>query len=335
MSGIPVTFHLGIADWAPAEALAGLAAPGTHYFLSTPWNWILQTFHHLRARGREIELTSAMPDSGIIVLCSGTLPVGYVPSPRQFFISVNADEAPDQFTQMCITQNSAQTRFIPDSYDVPHWPQPGLIARAPTRGDIFASAAYFGDDANLEPQLGAGQWATFLAQRGIAWQVRNAFSGSNTDFSDIDCAVAVRSFRSGGFIRKPASKLFNAWIAGVPAILGRELALQEQRRSALDYIEVASFEEACAAIDRLAGSPDLRRAMAENGRRRSLEVSIERIADRWEHLLYDVAPEAARRWQAQSNAGRRAFLLRRRLHKKARGAAHRLLRGVGREQWAL
>jgi hypothetical protein len=328
-------FHLGIADWPPAVALAGIQSPGTYYFLDTPWAWILQTWHRLREKGHDIELTSALPESGIIVLCSGTLPVNYKPGPRQFFVSVCADESPDQFAQMYIVQNEIQTRLIPDSHYMPHWPQPGLIPRDPARGTAFSSVAYFGDEANLAPEFTDGRWAQFMAAREMTWHVRGRESDRNIDFSDIDAVVAVRSFRRSGFIRKPATKLANAWLAGVPAIVGRERAMREQRRSDLDYIEVASFDEACAAIDRLARSPDLRRAMADNGRMRSPEVSVERITERWEHLLYDVAPEQARRWAAKSAAGRDAFLLGRQVHKKLRGGAHRVLRWAGQEQFAL
>ena len=335
MAAGPVFFHMSIADWPPENALAGLRTPGRHYFLDTPSNWILQTYHRLGEKGHRIELTSAMPDEGIIMLCSGTLPIGYVPGPRQFFVSVCADEAPDQFTQMNVTQNRTQTWLVPDSHYVPHWPQPGLIARAPARGQAFSSAAYFGDESNLASELRDDRWSAFLATRQMTWHARTRHSDRNIDYSDVDCLVAVRSFCRRGFIRKPASKLFNAWIAGVPAIMGRERALREQRRSALDYIEVSSFDEACAAIDRLARSPALRQAMVDNGRKRALEVSVGRITERWEHLLYDLAPAASARWQARSDAGRRAFMIYRRFHRKLRGGAHRLLGAAGQEQWAL
>ncbi len=331
----PIYFYLRPPSWPPADALLDPSSADHLYFGNAAFCWILQTYLRLRTRGCNVELTNRLVDSGIIVICSGDVPVTFVPNPRQLIISINADEAPDVFTQLRVTQNKIQERLLAGSYFIPLWPQAGLMARDPARGEMFASVSYFGDDPHLSPELRDEQWADFLASRNIEWIFKNASSTGNADYSKTDCVIAVRSFRRAGFIRKPASKLFNAWIAGVPAILGREFAFREQRKSALDYIEINSYAEACAAIDRLAGSSALRRQMVENGRKRVHEVSIDQLAQRWEHLLYEVAPEAARRWAALSDNGRKAFLLRRQLGKKARGAAHRLLRAAGQEQYAI
>ena len=335
MTDLPIYFYLTPSDWPPAELLSGVHLNANRYFLRTPWNWVLQTYLRLRECGRRVELTDTLPDEGIVMLCAGDLPVTYVPGRRQFLVSANADEAPDPFAQMRITQNRIQSRLMAGALDVPHWPQPGLVRRDPVRGDAFERAAYFGDYANLCAELKDGRWTDFLAARGIAWEVRDAQSNRNTDFSDVDLVVGVRSFQRGGYIRKPASKLFNAWIAGVPALLGHELAFREWRRSDLDYIEVKSFDAICAAVDRLVQSPQRRRDMIANGRRRAEEVTPDLVLARWEHLLFDVAPVRAARWAAASGARRRAFVLSRIAEKKARGAAHRLLRALDLEQYAI
>src|SRR5436309_1927650 len=83
-------------------------------------------------------------------------------------------------------------------------------------------------------------------------------------------AVLVLAVRpEGRSTNKPASKLVNAWLAGVPALLGPEIAYRELRRSELDYCEVSSLAEAQAAVDRLLGDPGLYNAMVENGRARA------------------------------------------------------------------
>jgi hypothetical protein len=90
--------------------------------------------------------------------------------------------------------------------------------------------------------------------------------------------------------RKPATKLYNAWLAGVPAILGPEQAYRELRRSDLDYLEVKNVPEALAAVDRLIREPALYAAMVENGKRRAEEFTIDAIRKRWVDLLYRAIP---------------------------------------------
>lgn len=335
MAYMPVSFCFHADHWPPNEAMEGKSGEASRFFTNTERNWVLQTYLRLRDRGLPVSLEREMPATGIIVLCSGAVPIDFRPGPRQFLVSINADEPPDVFAQMHVTQNRIQARILPDSYDVAHWPQPGIVKRDERRGTAFSSLAYFGDDRNLAPELRAPRWPEFLASLGVAWHLRNANSADNTDYSGVDAVIGVRSFQRSGFIRKPASKLVNAWIAGVPAILGNELAFREKRRSDLDYIEVRSYEEACAALRRLSESPALCQAMRENGLQRAEEVSVERVTDRWEEILFHIAQESAERWFARSDTSRKSFFFRCSIEKKVRGVAHRLLKAVGREEYAI
>jgi hypothetical protein len=297
------------------------------------WHWTLQTYFWLLESGCAVHLVREFPPSGIVV--TAIVPEQFKPGPNLFVISIVGDGSIEPFAQMHLVQNKMQARLLPDSYHVPLWPQPGIIGRDPARGDRFDSIAYFGDDANIAPELGGDEWVRFLSSRGIDWHVRNARSSRNADFSDVDAVIGVRSFRKSGYIRKPASKLINGWIAGVPSILGREIAFREQRRSAVDYIEVATLAQARDAVDWLAGSPKLRRSMSANGAVRAEEFTTERIVSQWRHLLFYVAQKAAERWFSGSAAGHKRFFLRRQIQRKVRNIGHRALRAVGQEQYAI
>ena len=113
------------------------------------------------------------------------------------------------------------------------------------------------------------------------------------DFREADLILAVRPGGRHRATNKPASKLVNAWLAGVPALLGPEVAYRDLRRSELDYFEVASVGEALAAVDRLLGDPDLYSAMVENGRARSVDFTAEAIVPRWGKLLFETIPALA------------------------------------------
>ena len=307
----------------------------TDWMWNTHWHWTLQTYLWLRESGCPVRLVKGVPDEGIVVACRGLISSDFTPGPNLFLVSINGDESPHPYAQINVVQNRIQTRLLSNSYYVPFWPQPGIIARDRARGDRFDSIAFFGDQKNIAPELQSANWSALLASRGIQWHVRDAQSSRNTDFSDVDCVIGVRSFRRAGYIRKPASKLVNAWIAGSPAILGREFAFREQRRSAADYLEVSTFSQTLQAIDKLAASPALRRSMAENGLSRAEEFTVPLITAVWRHLLFEVAQKSAVRWSENSVVGRRLFFLRRELEKKARGGAHRVLRALDKEQLAI
>jgi hypothetical protein len=336
-----VSFCLPPGDWPSEEVLSegtsgmGRTFKSSDWMWNTHWHWTLQTYLWLRESGCPVRLSKGVPDEGIVVACRGLVPSDLRPGPGLFLVSINGDESPHPYAQINVMQNRIQTRLVSDSHYVPFWPQPGITGRDPARGDRFDSIAFFGDDKNIAPELGGEDWSAFLASRGIQWHVRNAQSDRNTDFSDVDGVIGIRSFRRTGYIRKPASKLVNAWIAGSPAILGRELAFQEQRRNAADYVEVSTFAQTCEAIDRLAASPDLRRSMAANGLSRAREFTVPLITEAWRHLLFDVAQKSLARWSGRSAASRRLFFLRRELEKKARGTAHRILRSLDKEQLAI
>jgi hypothetical protein len=302
---------------------------------NTHWHWTLQTYFWLRECGCPVRLVRGVPDEGIVVACRGLISSDFMPGPNLFLVSINGDESPHPYAQINVIQNIVQTRLVSDSYYVPFWPQPGIIVRDAARGDRFDSIAFFGDQKNIASELQSANWVASLASRGIQWHIRNAQSSRNTDFSDVDCVIGIRSFDRVGYIRKPASKLINAWIAGSPAILGREFAFREQKRSSADYLEVSTFAQTLRAIDKLAASPALRRSMALNGLSRAEEFTVPIITAVWRRLLFEVAQEAAVRWFENSALSRRLFFLRRELEKKARGGAHRILRALDKEQLAI
>jgi hypothetical protein len=143
-------------------------------------------------------------------------------------------------------------------------------------------------------------WSAELAERGLAWECDAVpFSTDEAardrlrwpDFRDVDAVVALRP-PGADVARKPAAKLYNAWLAGVPALLGPEPAYRECRRSELDYLEIRGRAEARAAVDRLLREPSLFRAMIEHGRGRAVEVSVAATTGAWRELLERTLPAA-------------------------------------------
>ncbi len=111
--------------------------------------------------------------------------------------------------------------------------------------------------------------------------------------------LAVRDLTATDYFAKPATKLTNAWLAGVPILLGPEPAFQALRESPLDYIEIKTPDEAVEAIIRLKQNPALYREMVENGLRRSQEFTVDRIAARWREVLAGPVADGYAAWRKQ------------------------------------
>jgi hypothetical protein len=86
---------------------------------------------------------------------------------------------------------------------------------------------------------------------------------------------------------KPATKLYNAWLARVPMLAMPEPAFRDVRRGPLDFIEVLGPRDVLLALDTLRAHPGLYRAMVGNGALRGREFSVEATRERWMGLLED------------------------------------------------
>ncbi|HSG38186.1 MAG TPA: glycosyltransferase [Thermoanaerobaculia bacterium] len=268
--------------------------------------WILQTYLRLVRAGYPAELSASPPSEGLVVFHakhSRALRSQWRRLRRTTLLGVRADNREPLIADFEVVQNGffadEQRRFF-----LPHWPQPALIPRDDSRGASIRRIAFKGFEQNLHSDFQSPAWRELLAGRGIEWKVDAVpYAGAATDslgidwpdFRQVDLLLAVRPKDRRLWTSKPASKLFNAWQAGVPALLGPEHAYRELRRSELDYLEVGSLEEAKAAVLRLLERPDLYHAMVRNGRARGAEFTAEATLSRWTELLAGKLPALASR----------------------------------------
>ena len=144
-------------------------------------------------------------------------------------------------------------------------------------------SAYFGSD-QYEPQfVKTGAFQDALRQRGVRFV--NRFQGEWHDYQHVDAVLAIRDCPSVVLATKPASKLINAWKAGVPALLGPEPAYRELRTSPLDFLEAASAEAVLDSIDRLQQESGLYRRMTEHGAKRAQAFDVNMLTQKWISLL--------------------------------------------------
>jgi hypothetical protein len=306
---VQVTFFLDEEDLDGLRALE----PGRDWreFQRGERAWVLQTYLQLVRAGYRARLASQLPDSGVVVFHAKqrrALLRRRQPRRGLVFVGIRGDFRRSGVVDFEVVQNrhSAEPGR---SFFVPHWPQPGLLPRDPGRGLTITRIAYKGFDRNLHPYFRSPEWAMFLAARGIEWvQDSVPFAEGRTertaldwpDFRTVDLILAVRPpglWRGDG---KPATKLYNAWQAGVPALLSPDRGFAEIRRSPLDYLEVGNPDEAKRGLRRLLEYPDLYRRMVDNGRRRADEYTDSATLRHWLDLFEETLPAwlAARRRQA-------------------------------------
>jgi hypothetical protein len=324
-SWLPIYFYIPKSDWPdPMPKDANSYWLG---FCRGIYCWTLQTYLHLKESGFPVELVSEIPEEGIILAHWDSLPKTLVPSPRQLIVCLQADRDRHPYAQVHIVQNRQGLRkdsliwgdrhlFSGSTYYVPHWPQPGLVKRFSERGSLFENLCFFGLENNLLPELLEPTWTKRLESIGINWCVVSQPKHWN-DYSNVDAVLAIRSFRKKDFIWKPATKLFNAWHGGVPAILGVESAYQAERRSKLDYCEVTSIEEAFEAVQYLKEHPDFVKSMVENGKHRARETDRDLLVQRWTSLLENKLKNAYYVW-TKCSFYRQLFKKRRALIQKYR-----------------
>jgi hypothetical protein len=268
--------------------------------------WILQTYLRLREAGHPVSVSDTLPERGVLVVLPEpeirrAFDAQFTRAHRHLLlVTVRADviEYRPLIGDADLVQNG---RFADDNriFFVPHWPQPGLLPRDPRRGSRIENIVFKGGFGSLLADFRSERWDDYLASHALSFHIASAKTEgaipSWHDYRTADLNLAVRPTYNDGGLRceKPASKLINAWHAGVPSLLGAEYAFRELRTSALDYIEVTSVDEAIMAIEHLRARPDLYTRMVQHGRRRARAFTPQRIADRWAEVLFEAVPRMA------------------------------------------
>ena len=309
--------------------------------------WVLQTFLRLRAAGAPVRLVRTSPRSGVVVVFADYVQrlLAEAPSAADLtIVAIRADRPQQIYADLEVVQNRSSV----DDFQIflPLWPQPGLIPRNPDRGARIENLAFLGARKQLHEDLARADWADALRARGLCWESRmvtfvgndNRYSDSRwNDYSTCDLVVALRPAATWNVLLKPASKLTNAWAAGVPAILSPELPYRELRRSSLDYLEARSGAEALQAIDRLVSDPALYSAMVAHGLERAREFHSDCLTGRWAETLWQTVPgttgtagqRLAARVRGYRALARRARRKLRRLHLTRQATASGIVEAAG------
>ncbi len=277
--------------------------------------WILQTYLRLRRAGFPVEI-STRPDPGAVNVVDGVDFGTRRLRPDAFFLACRSDGTGAEVCQVIVVQNPRDSTGAHCAY-LPHWPQPGLRPRDPSRGVRVERVVFKGDEnVNLLPALRGEGFRAKLAALGCTWEVSGKSPRGEpvawNDYREADVVVAVRDISAAFADAKPSSKLVNAWLAGVPAALGPESAYHDLRRTPYDYLEVRSEVEVLEAVAWLQRHPAAYAEMVRNGLARGREFAADALVERWWAFLGGPAVgEAFVRFQRLGALGKRLDTARR------------------------
>lgn len=264
--------------------------------------WTLQTYLYLQEFGFPCELVTTMPDEGIVLAHRDFLDASFQPNSKLLLVCLRADVDRHPYAQLHIVQNPYQKIAkspisVWESYFIPHWPQASLIPRNPERGDKFENVTFIGNKVNLVPEFQDSSWYEQLDNLGLKFQQKLSHNEWH-NYSSIDVILAIRSLGNQNSWRgKPGSKLYNAWHAGIPAILGFETAFRAERKSDLDYLEATSVIEVIASLKLLRENLEMRQAMTQNGLMRAKETQPQEMVNKWQNFILNVAVPAYQNWR--------------------------------------
>jgi hypothetical protein len=266
-------------------------------------SWILQTYlrieNGLRELGFRVTISGSFSLGSINIAHRDSLNRWFGPYLKNYIVCVRADRPASTVCNWEILQNGLSGGAKGTSF-VPSWPQPGLLKRNPERGHSLHRAAYFGRLGTTSSWLTSPAFLESLSRMGIQFRLDNC---EWHDYSEVDFLIAHRQEAPCMLLYKPASKLINAWLAGVPALLSDEPAFRELRRTELDYFIVNSESDAIRAVTALRSQPRLYDAMVANGFKRAEEFTVDATRKRWVQTVQDeIVPDAERFFSARDKA---------------------------------
>jgi hypothetical protein len=283
--------------------------------------WIYQTWALLIQAGIPCSLVEGLPEhGGIIIAMSHLFPTITTPFKAKrkkslktaslhrnfFFVDIVADALPHPAAHLHLVQNRAHAMRLPRSIFMPHWPQPHLIPRNQARGSLFEKIAFFGDSNNLAPQLRSRAWQEKLSRKlGIVLEIRAADRWH--DYSDVDGVIATRDFSLARHLHKPATKLYNAWLAHVPFIGGYDSAYAADGHPGRDYLVGGTPEEIFQHLKKLKEDLLFRKHLVTHGALAATAYTREATLERWKKLLQITLPKAVHDWEKKSKLGHFLF----------------------------
>jgi hypothetical protein len=250
-------------------------------FNNGQWAWIIQTYHRMLEFGVNCKslnfITTPTP-------CKDSINVIYTDDYNRldnkhnyYCIVIVLDRKVFFPGNTNVIQNKNSVRFVNTEYKT-HWSQAGLITRNNNiiKHEIL-NVGFFGIPNNTVD---------------LAKIIKSAFGGKVkyhemgperwNDYSNIDVAIAIRSYDKKTYNNKPPTKLINAWKAGVLFIGGNDSAYDQTGENGVNYLKVSSEKELIINLKYIVENIKFRNDIINNGHNKYLtNYTNEMISNEW------------------------------------------------------
>jgi hypothetical protein len=258
--------------------------------------WIIQSYIFLsdlfRKDGHRVTIGNEIPYKSIIIAHSDDLNRFNFGIHNSFIIGIRADRSPLFISDIEILQNDLSI-LKNNQFYIHSWPQPGIIHRSKDRGINVNKVAYFGRKDSLPLWLSSDEFILELTNLGVEFEVRH---NNWNDYSDVDLVLAHRIEAPTMLNQKPATKLTNSWLAGVPALLSPEPAYCGMRKSAEDFIEVNSAEDVIKVVRNIKSDYVFYQSLLDRAAKRGKEFTEQKITEQWLNFFNDSVFDYYIRW---------------------------------------
>ena len=244
--------------------------------------WIYTTYVYLKVRGFKVNISDKLVKNHINIIHYDHFGFKEVCSDC-YVVSVKADRNRTFISNYEIIQSPYSSEHDKDIF-IHHWPEANIIVRDSSRGSKVENLVYYGRKYYLPDYIETKNFKEKLEKLGVNLKISDVRSEWK-NYKEADIVLSVRKAPSFYRKSKPASKLVNAWLAGVPAIVDSDPICNYLKKTDFDYISANSEKEMLEAIALLKEDAVLYEKMVTNSKKRAEEFTIDKIADMWINAL--------------------------------------------------
>lgn len=255
----------------------------------------------------EVKISTDIKPDAINISHARTLAALNAPG-FSYIVSCDADWPRLPWANYSICQNRLNVAGKHSSW-MPLFSQQGLILRDIELNTVV-TVGYFG---RIDKKQEFESFGDELARCGLKFIIK----GEDTwnDYSDVDVAISLRFLSKRRILRKPATKLVNAWLAGVPFVAMDEPAFSQIGIPGKNYLAAGSPREVIKEVLKLRDDPDLYCRIRDAGQIASEKYTDAAVTRRWIELIEHTLVPEFDKWKANRAAESVQFQMRYRFWK--------------------